>query len=291
MLKQVQHDTPVLVQTESFMPNRYMKKFLKLKWLCVGIIGISLIALGFEIQDSYRKHGPFRAMQDPISTSEQLDLTGLREMRFTGGPLVSLPALQKRLQSLKGPKILVDGIHGKYGYICGVPDNYLDYYKESPSWKAYLWRLFYTGTFLSQSSLIVPAAEAARAYGFQHANFHIGSKYLTKDADIDKFVSFIDNLPKDTWVYFHCTHGKGRTSLMLVMADIMRNAPTVALADIVKRQYVLGSVDLFDTTSWTRSTYGRKTLDDRKRFVEKFYDFICQRKTGGVQQWSVWNHE
>jgi hypothetical protein len=268
-----------------------MKKFLKLKYFLVGGMGILLVMLGLELQDSYRKYGIYRTMQDPIPSSESVDLTGLRELPYVGGPLTPLPDLKKRLEHIKEPKIIVDGVHGKYGYVFGVPDSYLAYHQASPSWRSYIWRLFYTGTLKSQPSLIVPGAEAARLYGFDYRSFRIGSKYISQDEDINEFVSFFDTLPENVCLYFHCIHGKGRTSMMLVMADIIKNAPKVALADIIKRQHLIGSVDLFDTTSWTRSTYATKMLENRKKFIENFYDFICQRKTGGVQLWSEWNKQ
>ncbi|MBA3812874.1 MAG: hypothetical protein H0X26_00035 [Alphaproteobacteria bacterium] len=268
-----------------------MKKFLKLKYFFVIGIGVFLVILGFEVQDSYRKYGNYRTMQDPLSASESVDLTGLRELPYAGGPMIPLSELKKRLEHVKGPKIIVDGVHGKYGYVYGIPDSYIGYLEKAPSWKSYIWRLFYTGTLKSRPSLIVPGAVAAQLYGFEYRSFRIGSKYLSQDEDIDKFVSFLDALPENVSLYFHCIHGKGRTSMMLVMADIIKNAPKVALADIIKRQYLLGSVNLFDTASWTRSTYATKMLEDRKKFIEDFYDFIDQRKAGGIQRWSEWNKQ
>lgn len=266
-----------------------MKKFLKLKYLFLGIIGVLVIALGLEWQDSYRKRGNFRTMQDPIVSTELINLEGLRELPFAGGPLMPLPELKKRLAYVKAPIIIVDGIRGKYGYVQGIPENYLGYRKKTPSWKSYLWRLLYTGSLQSNPQLILSGAKAAELYGFGYQNFRIGSKYRSRDEDIDKFVSFFDTLPENVFLYFHCIHGKGRTSMMLVMADIIKNAPKVALKDIIKRQYLLGSVDLFDTTPWSRSTYATQMLEDRKKFIEHFYEFICQRKSGEIQQWSEWN--
>ena len=75
---------------------------------------------------------------------------------------------------------------------------------------------------------------------------------------------------------------------MLVMFDIMKNAPKVALKDIVLRQHFLGAPDLLDTTIWPKGTYTKKQLEDRKKFIEDFYEFIVQRKSAGIQQWSDW---
>lgn len=267
------------------MPKRWIKYSL------ISVLAAFLVFLGLELQDIYRKYGDFRTMQDPIPVSESVNLTGLRELPYMGGPLTPLPKLKKRLEHIKGKVVLVDGVHGKYGYVNGIPDSYLEYSEKSPSWRAYLWRLFYTGTLWPQRSLVVPGAEAAKAYGFGYRQFHIGSKYLARDEDIDEFVSFIDTLPENVALYFHCIHGKGRTSMMLVMADIIQNAPAVSLKDIQKRQFLLGSVDLSDTTAWWRSSYNTKALEDRKQFIEEFYDFISQRKTGGIQQWSTWKQK
>jgi len=79
---------------------------------------------------------------------------------------------------------------------------------------------------------------------------------------------------------------------MLAMYDIMRNAPLVALKDIIKRQHLLGSVDLFDTIAWrkSRGTYSSDGLKRRKKFIEDFYTFVSQRKAGGIQRWSDWRH-
>lgn len=255
----------------------------------MAMMAVLLVTLGFEWQDNYRKYGNFRTMQDSIVSSEPVNLEGLRDLPMAGGPLMPLADLKKHLEYIKDPIMIVDGIHGKYGYVQGIPENYLDYRKESPSWKTYFWRLWYTGSLHAHPHLIVSGAKAAELYGFGYRNFHIGSKYLSKDEDIDRFVSFFDTLPKNVFLYFHCLHGKGRTSMMLVMADIMKNAPKISLKDIIKRQYLLGSENLFDTTPWTRSTYATQALKVRRDFIERFYEFISQRKAGGIQQWSEWN--
>jgi hypothetical protein len=76
---------------------------------------------------------------------------------------------------------------------------------------------------------------------------------------------------------------------MLVMLDTMKNAPHVSVKDIVTRQHLLGSEDLFNTEVWENGTYTKEQLENRKEFVEKFYQFICQRKAGGQQTWSDWH--
>ncbi len=75
---------------------------------------------------------------------------------------------------------------------------------------------------------------------------------------------------------------------MLVMYDIFKNAPQVSLNDIVKRQHLLGSENLLNTVVWRKGSYTKEQLQDRAAFITDFYAFICQRKAGGIQQWSKW---
>jgi len=266
-----------------------VNKILRIRNILIGGILVLLISIGLELQDVYRKYGNFRTTQDPIVSTERVDLTGLRDLHMAGGPMLPLHDLKKRLATAKTNIIIVNGTIGKHGYVNGTPTTDLGYLSKNPGWRYFLWRLFSTGTIKAHPELVISEAEEAKKHGFEYKSFLIGSKFNSAEKTIDEFVTFIDSLPENTSVYFHCHHGKGRTSLMLVMADIIKNAPNVALTDIIKRQYLLGSVDLFDTIPWSKGTYSTATLEKRKTFVQTFYAFICQRKTGGIQLWSEWN--
>jgi len=84
--------------------------------------------------------------------------------------------------------------------------------------------------------------------------------------------------------------GKGRTTFLLVMLDILKNAPIVSLENIVKRHHALGSINLFNTNKWKHGTYTNQKLERRKKFVEDFYAFIVQRKQGGMGRWIDWKN-
>lgn len=231
----------------------------------------------------------FRTTQDEIAASEAVDLTGLRELSASGGPIVDFPTLKKKLSFVKKPIILIDGMKEHHGYINGIPITFFGYHRKKPDLRYFLRRIFFTGTPYRQPALIVQESEMAKRYQIEYKNIKIDSKLVTPDAAVDEFVAYFDKAPENAWFHFHCRHGKGRTSIALVMFDIMKNAPTVALEDIVKRQYLLGSVNLSDTAVWRKnSTYPSKSLKRRKKFIHDFYAFICQRKAGGIQTWSAW---
>lgn len=269
-----------------------MKKFFN-KWnifFASSAIFITLLAVVVYLlsTDDYTD-SKFRTMQDQIASSESVDLTGLRELSASGGPILDFPALKKKLGFVKKPIIIVDGMKEHHGYIKDIPLTFFGYHRKKPDFRYVLRRLFFTGTTQQQPELIVHERELAQKYGFGYVNIKIDSKLVTPDEAVDEFVAYFDKAPENVWFHFHCRHGKGRTSLALVMYDIMKNAPKVALEDIVRRQFLLGSVNLSDTAVWRKnSTYPSKALERRKKFVHEFYAFICQRKAGGMQLWSDW---
>lgn len=267
-----------------------MKRSLKKKLIFIGgglvlFIG-GLFALFFDgLYDTN-----FRTMQDPISSTEKVDLRGLRELKASGGFSVNYANIKKRLTHIQGSKIIVDGMSAYHGYIHGIPTTALGYHISSatPGPKHLLRRLLITGAFKIRPDLVQDAREEAKKYGFEYKSFKIKSKSVPADAIVDDIVAFFDNVSPDTWLHFHCHHGTGRTSILLVMLDIMQNAPSVAVKDIVRRQHLLGSTDLFNTEKWKYGTYTKEQLEHRKKFIEDFYTFVCQRKEGGIQRWSDW---
>lgn len=270
-----------------------MRKILTLKRIFIGVPLLLMASLLIYVfVDSYQAYAPqnFRTMQDPILTAHVADLRGLPELQASGGSAPLFADLEKQLQGIKLKKIIFDTRNQPYGYVKAIPSKFFCYHR-SPDLRHLPRRLIYTGTIQKRPELFRSEAEEAKQYGFGHVKISLGSRYLTPDLHVDAFVDFIDSLPEDTWVHFHCDRGKGRTSMALAMFDMMKNAPTVALQDIVERQHLLGSEDLFDTEVQEGGSYTAEMLEARKKFLEDFYAFICQRKRGGFQRWSAWRHQ
>ncbi|MBY0500541.1 MAG: hypothetical protein K2P93_00880 [Alphaproteobacteria bacterium] len=230
----------------------------------------------------------FRAMQDTIYSTENLDLRGLRDIKASGGNLPRLHYLSWKLSHIQGPKIILDLKCEFHGYINGIPTTFLGYNRAKPSLRHFPRRLFTTGSIDILVDQVLPEEDEVRKFGFDYKSVNVGSKFIVADEKIDELVNFFETLPPNTWIHVHCTNGAGRTSVALVMLDIMKNAPTVSLNDIVKRQHLLGSINLFDTAPWADGTYTIQQLENRKKFIENFYVFISQRKNGGIQHWSEW---
>ena len=268
-----------------------MMKFMRMRNILIGMsIGLFIGLLFYLFFEAFFDRN-FRTTQDTIWFNQQVDLTGLRELQASGGTSVRFPDLKRRLSHIKGDKTIVDGISEFHGYVRGIPTTFFAYQNPHPHWKYYIRRLVLTGTTEVQPKLMVSEAEEARKHGFSYIDIKVGSKFISSEKAIDEIVKFFDTLPKNEWVHFHCHYGKGRTSIMLVMFDIMKNAPKVSLNDIVKRQHLLGSEDLLNTVVWRKGSYTKEQLEERRDFITKFYEFVCQRKDGGTQRWSDWRHQ
>jgi hypothetical protein len=269
-----------------------MKSSSKKKAFLMSIfIALLICAFIYLFINIYYTDDKFRTMQDKISVTQEINLTSLRELQASGGRVPLFADLQKKLSHIKKKKIILDVRNELFAYINGMPEDFLNYHHDSPSVRHLPRRLFYTGTIKKRPELLISEKEEAQKYGFEYVNIGLGSKYTTPDENVDALISFFDNTSlKDLWIHFHCNKGKGRTSMALVLFDIIKNAPKVALKDIVKRQHLLGSVNLFDTKVWEGGSYTLEMLEARKKFIGDFYDFICQRKAGGIQRWSEWRH-
>jgi hypothetical protein len=266
-----------------------MKKFFRLRNILILsgaglLVGLAL----FFFADAFVNRN-FRTTQDRISSTEQVDLRGLRDIKASGGAAVHFLDLKRRLSHVKENKLIVDGMTEFHGYLMGIPTTFLAYQARRYNWKYTVRRWLLTGTQHLCQERVLPESEAAAQNGFSYINLNVGSRFIPSNEKIDEIIHILQGLPENTWVHFHCHHGKGRTSMMLVMLDIIKNAPTVSLQDIVKRQHLLGSENLLDTTVWARGSYTKEQLEQRRDFITQFYNFICQQKAGGVQRWSDWN--
>ncbi|MBY0500540.1 MAG: hypothetical protein K2P93_00875 [Alphaproteobacteria bacterium] len=242
----------------------------------------------FLFFDAFYGGNKFRTMQDKIYSLESVDLRGLREIKASGGNLPRLHYVSWKLSHIQGPKTILDLKSEFHGYIKGIPTTFFGYNRSEPGLRHIPRRYLITGSIDVLPDRVLAEENEVKKFGFNYKSVNVGSKFIASDEQIDEIVTFFDSLPPNMWVHIHCTNGAGRTSTALAMLDIMKNAPQVRLEDINKRQYLLGSVDLFDTEVWKGGTYTKEELENRKKFIENFYAFICERKQGGIQLWSEW---
>jgi hypothetical protein len=110
------------------------------------------------------------------------------------------------------------------------------------------------------------------------------------DEAVDRFIAAVRQLPTNGWVHFHCRAGKGRTTTFMVLYDMLHNAGSVPLNDIINRQSVLaGDYDLLkpdagpDGGGWKAGVFA-----DRAAFVRAFYEYAQANPGGQPQLWTQW---
>lgn len=113
--------------------------------------------------------------------------------------------------------------------------------------------------------------------------------WLTHQEFVEDLIKFFETLPEGATVYFHCSHGRGRTTTFLVLYDIFKNGKKVSLQDIANRHYCLGREDVLDTELLATGTWTQEGLIARKKFVEHFYAYMNDPKGYHHQSWIQWN--
>lgn len=102
---------------------------------------------------------------------------------------------------------------------------------------------------------------------------------------VDQFVHLVSHLPSDAWLHLHCRKGRGRTTMFLVLYDMMQNARYASVEDILARHKLIGGTDLLVMQEPT--SYKYQTIADRLNFIKQFYQY-CQQVPDFQMTWSEW---
>ncbi|MFO1518790.1 MAG: hypothetical protein U1F57_03865 [bacterium] len=125
--------------------------------------------------------------------------------------------------------------------------------------------------------------QIAESLGIQYRRLPITDHRSPTDADVDRFLEIVKALPQDAWVHFHCEAGIGRTTTFMALYDMLKNAKQVTYSDIVKRQWMIGGLDLLKMPS--KEDYRYPYAVARTDLVRRFYDYAQGDQT---LSWSEW---
>jgi hypothetical protein len=123
--------------------------------------------------------------------------------------------------------------------------------------------------------------------GSHYIRFSVTDHRRPTDELVDSFLDFLNNLPKDSWLHFHCRGGVGRTSSFMLMMDIIKNGENLSLDTLVKRNlYFGGSKSLFDLKEVSTGKFKDGLV--RRDFLIDFYSFVKDPNGYGKTKWSEW---
>jgi len=92
-------------------------------------------------------------------------------------------------------------------------------------------------------------------------------------AQLENLVRQVQLMPVEQrpWIHFHCAQGEGRTTTFMVMMDCMINGPRgVSFDDILRRQFVLGGIDLSKAPDNWKKPYYVERLEFLRQFYQKY---------------------
>lgn len=245
------------------------------------------VLIAWVMLDGYRIYR-FRTSQDEIPITSGVDLTGLKELHLSGSNQIVFRDLYKKLENINLPVYVLDLSSDSTGYIGEFTADFFGYSFQSPKIKHYIRRLLILGQLDVKESDLRTEAQVAAEYQFHYFHIPLKARTIPQSDFVDAFVKALENIPHQAWTHIDCQNGRGRTSLAMAMVDIFKNHDKTSLENILKRQYLLGSEDLADTSLWRNGTYTQQMLNSRKAFIISFYHYIKQRKAGGINSLTEW---
>ncbi|HXF91000.1 MAG TPA: hypothetical protein VNJ29_03620 [Candidatus Nitrosotenuis sp.] len=267
----------------------------KLRYVLISSVLLGITAYGIKqyihIMSEALWVKKFRSTDDIQPNLKDVNLEGLSDLRISGSNRPVFADIKKRLKNVKGKIYIVDLTGGDQPYLHGkYPLDFLGYEAKNPNrYDLRLRRLFINGFGEILPQDFVSEEIVARQHGFEYLKFFNTRREPPTSEIIDRIIEIVETLPKDDWLHFHCLGGKGRTTVFMTIVDILKNGKKVSLEDIVKRQYLLGGIDLFDVQVWkTKGSYTVEQLTTRKQFVENFYTYVNDPHGYGTLTWTQW---
>lgn len=265
-----------------------MRKFLTIL-SCVTVVSLGSFYALFHngiIMDG------FRSGDKSLSTlPKDINATGLDELNFSGSSRVAFYHLKWALRNKSGPVYLIDLTDGKIKYYNTWESSLFKDNKRKPGVIYSLRRFLIGGSPSLVPEYVETEADVATRFGLKYQVFYIPRRHIPSQETVDKIVEFSQTMPADAWLHMHCDAGRGRTTMLMIMFDIIQNAHKVPVEDIVNRQHRLGGVDLFDTKVWVNGHYTQEQLQARVDFITSFYRYVKDSQGYGKQKWSKWCDE
>lgn len=125
--------------------------------------------------------------------------------------------------------------------------------------------------------------DIVRARGLQYVRIAVTDHVRPTDQAVDQFLDFIHHLPKERWIHFHCAAGVGRTTTFMAMYDMMQNAKHVSFEDIIRRQWLIGGLNL---VKMSKKSWKLPYVIERIEFLKEFYDYCRSESKDNEMSWT-----
>ncbi len=273
--------------------------------------------LVFDARNEAELPGRFRTSSDALPENTNFTKDGLENLHEAGSQQFSKESLMKALEKIPSTSVVVIDLRREsHGLIDGNavswygPQNAANANKSSSQiitsenrllmrLKKSHYRWVYQIIEKSNDDYVDKASrefipvrgvqseqQLAEGLHLGYQRFYVEDFHAPRNDDVVRFVNFAKRIPENTWLYFHCRAGRGRTTTFMAMYDMMKNAKQVSFEDILNRQAAIGGVDLQKLPSEGNFKY--RYASDRLNFLKNFYDYTKENKDNFATTWAQW---
>lgn len=122
-----------------------------------------------------------------------------------------------------------------------------------------------------------------RGLGKNYLRLAVTQHLRPTDADVDRLVEAIRDLPNESWIHVHDADGTDRALLFRVLIDCLENAWRHDLNLILERNKANTLLTVLPESDW-RFIYQR----ERAQFIQEFYRYAKAHEKGRDRLWSSW---
>jgi len=123
--------------------------------------------------------------------------------------------------------------------------------------------------------------------GLEYLRLPISDDHAPSWSVIDQLVNYYLSHPNN-WLHVHCNEGRGRTTTILAMLDMLYNAKTVDFNSIILRQKLIGAggADLFNVNAEESGIHDEFVY--RLELLKNFYRYCKENTDNFNTPFSVW---
>ncbi|MBD7911667.1 hypothetical protein [Clostridium cibarium] len=249
------------------------------------------LSLDFENKDTlplnFRKTSDLSKLKD-----KNLELVGLDTLNISGSAQFTSLSLLRLKENLNTPPpvIIIDLRQESHGFINGNAVSYYDTIcneglclNDINQKENQLLSNVTFGESISLSdgkhsltpTLVENEEKLIRPNNLKYFRIPVKEGERPTDEMVDRFVKYTSTLKKDTWLHFHCKLGDERTTMFMIMYDIMKNSNNTELNNIIERQEVLGDITL-------------PKNDSKIEFLKNFYQYNRDNHDNLKTTWCEW---
>ena len=134
-------------------------------------------------------------------------------------------------------------------------------------------------------------AEACAKRGIGYFRLTVLDHCFSDPRSVDDFIAFVQNLPENTWLHFHCQAGMGRTNMFLVFYDFLRN-PDVPEKDIIYRHFNMGGNFMYyKGDKENEEEYKVPLAQEKAEMIPLVRKYIQENQPKGFKvSWTQWKN-